>query len=307
MPDRIEIPLAPECAPCIIYSLKQLIPLLTDDPDEQFRLISVAMARVSEGFEKRTYPLPLSIDIYAELYELAGVEDPFTEVKKTSTQVAMRLLPEIEVIVNALEGYNRLRAAIAAAITGNLIDYSTAAHRPDLTSLLDDYQRILDEGFNPDHTSQLWQGVKSRNGVAVIVGDNAGEVIFDVPLVRLLRDEGWQVYYVVKGGPMANDATRDDVRDTPLEELTVITDTGAKAHGVPINMVSREFLSLLDEADLIISKGQANLESLPEIQEQLQFPVYYILRAKCPHMSRCYGVEVGSNVVMYWSPGVDEH
>ncbi len=48
------------------------------------------------------------------------------------------------------------------------------------------------------------------------LADNAGEVFFDLPLVRWMRQ--WaSVAYVVKAAPVQNDVTLEDVRRTGLE------------------------------------------------------------------------------------------
>ncbi|MHA1780123.1 MAG: damage-control phosphatase ARMT1 family protein [Candidatus Thorarchaeota archaeon] len=298
--DKIEVPLIPRCSACIIHSLIQLAPLLTDDPQEQIRYFAHAMSILSDGFEKRTRPHPLSVAIYTQLYEMAGVTDPYAEIKRSGIKAARNLIPEVDRIVSQYEGLSRLRAALSAAITGNLIDYTTAAHKPNLDTLLQDYYGILTAGFSPDDSAQMWQEIKAHKGHAVLIADNAGESFFDIPLIRLLRDEGWHVTYVVKGGAMANDVTREDIRGTELEELVQIADTGAKAHGVPLGLVSHEFLSLVSEADLMISKGQANVETLPEIQEQLGVAAYYVLKGKCPHIAQALGANSGENIVRRW-------
>ena len=70
MPHRIEVPLVPECSACIIHSLGTLIPLLTDDEDERFRLFALAYFRLAAGFQKKTDPATLSIELYRELYDI---------------------------------------------------------------------------------------------------------------------------------------------------------------------------------------------------------------------------------------------
>ncbi|MFX0045227.1 MAG: ARMT1-like domain-containing protein, partial [Candidatus Hermodarchaeota archaeon] len=85
---------------------------------------------------------------------------------------------------------------------------------------------------------------------------------------------------------------------TEMEKLVTIRNTGAWAHGVPKKWVSDEFLRLVEESNLAISKGQANIETFPEIQREFSLETYYLLRGKCPHISAAVGATKGQNVVL---------
>ncbi len=298
MTDQIKIPLIPECSACIANSLKILIPRLTQDGEEQNRLFSYAFKRLSDGYRERKPPILLSIQLYQDLYKMGGVEDPYSDIKKLSTESALKVLPLIEKKVSDLEGFQRLRACLASSITGNVIDYNTAEHKPDLEALVTVFESILKEGFAPDDSEHLWRSLSSRKGKLLFVADNAGEVLLDIPLLRLLKELGWTTFFVVKGRPMINDATEDDVRGTEIEDLATVVTSGAWAHGVPMMYISEQLLRLFSECDIVISKGQANIETVPEIQQKTGVETYYITKAKCSHISQAIGAKKGSNVVL---------
>ena len=298
MSDQIEVPLIPDCSACIANSMKTLIPLLAGDEDEQNRLFSLVFKRLSEGYRDNLPPLSLSIRIHQELYESAGVENPYSEIKRISNESALKALPLIEKKTDVFEGYERLRACLAASITGNVIDYNVAEHRPDLDALVEVFDSIIAEGFALDDSKHLWSSLVSRKGNLVYLADNAGEVILDIPLLRFLRELGWKTTFVVKGRAMINDATENDVRGTEIGELATIANSGAWAHGVPKEYVSQEFIQLIAESDLVISKGQANIESLPEIQQKTGVETYYVTKAKCSHISQAVGAKKGDNIVL---------
>ena len=298
MSDHIEVPLIPDCSACVANSLKTLIPLLAEDETEQNRLFSIAFKRLSEGYRDNLTPILLSIQLYQELYEIGGVEDPYSEIKRLSNESALRALPLIEKKTDILEGYERLRACLSASIAGNVIDYNTAEHSPDLGALVEVFDSILAEGFALDDSKHLWDSLRSQQGDLVYLADNAGEVILDIPFLRFLKELGWKTTFVVKGQAMINDATEDDVRGTEIEELATVTNSGAWAHGVPVEYVSEEFLRLMGESDLVISKGQANIETVPEIQQKTGVETYYVTKAKCSHISQAVGAMRGDNVVL---------
>jgi uncharacterized protein with ATP-grasp and redox domains len=279
-------------------SLKILVPLLTPNEDKQAEYFALAFRFLSEGFEKRIEPAPLSITLYQELYTQAGNMDPYAEIKRVSTEAALKALPTIDKIISPLEGVERFRACIASAITGNVIDFNTAGHEPDLEHLAEVFNSILSEGFAIDDSEQLWQSLQTRKGKLLFIADNAGEHILDIPLLRLLKDVGWSVTFIVKGQAMINDVTIEEIRGTEIEELADVADSGAWAHGVPLQMVSQDFLQLVADSDIVISKGQANIETFPEIQRETNVETYYITRAKCPHISQAVGAKKGDSVVL---------
>ncbi|MFW9850772.1 MAG: DUF89 domain-containing protein [Candidatus Thorarchaeota archaeon] len=288
----------PECSACILKSLKLLIPLLTENQEEQLELFTFAYEKIAEGYKQKLEPLILSVDLYQQLYERGKTPDPYKEIKNRSTMAAENAIPIIERHLESFDGYEKLRGALAASIAGNLIDFNTAYHTPTLEDLEIVFEQIMNSGFALDDSESLWKSITSKHGHAVYLADNAGETLFDIPLIRILKEHGWKVTYVVKGKAMINDATRDDIKGTELENLAEIADTGGWAHGVPKRWVSDEFLHLVSECDLVISKGQANVESFPEIQREIGVETYYIIRAKCPHIAAAVGAKIGDNVVL---------
>lgn len=298
MSDQIKVPLIPDCSACIVNSLKTMVPLLTNDITQQNQLFVLAFKRISEGYHENLAPILLSIRLYQELYKISGIEDPYAEIKQISKESALRALPLIERETETLEGYERLRACLASTIAGNVIDYNTVEHKPDLGALVEVFNSISTEGFAPDDSEHLWKTLTSKKGNLLFIADNAGEVILDIPLLRFLKELGWNTTYVVKGRPMINDATEEDVRGTEIEELATITNSGAWAHGVPVEYVSQEFLKTFAESDLVISKGQANIETVPKIQQKTGVETYYITKAKCSHISQAIGAKKGDNVVL---------
>lgn len=298
MSKRIRIPLVPECSACIIGSLRIAIPLLTDDEEKRYQYFRTAYERIGEGFKKHQPPLELSILLHQELYKAAGKRNPYAPLKKQSIDSARLALPSIEEKVNRYTGYDKLRAALAAAITGNVIDYNVAGHDAQLENLESLFNDIMSVGFAIDDSKSLWNTLNSHKGKVLFLADNAGESYFDIPLLHLIKDFGWNLTYVVKGEAMINDATRGDIQGSEIEDLATIEDTGAWAHGVPKKWVSTEFLNSVRNSNLVISKGQANIESFPEIQEEVDVETYYVTRGKCPHISRIIGARKGNNIVL---------
>ena len=98
---------------------------------------------------------------------------------------------------------------------------------------------------------------------------------------------GKEVVESVKSGPIINDVTLEDVQQIGLDRMVKIIETGNNCIGINFEQASEEFLKEFDSADIIISKGQGNFESLDEIKEK---KIFFLLKAKCKKTTRELGV-----------------
>jgi hypothetical protein len=128
------------------------------------------------------------------------------------------------------------------------------------------------------------------------LADNAGEVFFDLPLVKRL--EGYApVTYVVKKSPVQNDITLSDLKKFGLDkELPGVITTGTDTPGVDMAMASDEFKSEFEAADLVLAKGMGYWETLSELKPLGK--VFHLLRAKCKPVADSLGVELNSYVAL---------
>ena len=123
------------------------------------------------------------------------------------------------------------------------------------------------------------------------IADNAGEIALDTLLVEEIGPG--RVTLVVKGGPIINDATMEDARAIGLADLCRVITTGCDWPGAPLSRVGEEFAGALAAADVVISKGQANFETLSDWDG----PIFFLFLAKCPCVADELGVQLGEAVV----------
>ena len=98
----------------------------------------------------------------------------------------------------------------------------------------------------------------------------------------------------VRGFPALNDVTLEDALQAGLHEVCKVIDNGSDAPATILTDCSREFQSAFHGADLIISKGQGNLEGLlPEADERM----YFLLMAKCDVIADLLEVKKGDLIV----------
>ena len=130
----------------------------------------------------------------------------------------------------------------------------------------------------------------SSSGDILLLADNAGEIVFDRLLTEVLSGSGKRVTVAVKGSPVINDATRDDAHAAGLEEICTVIGNGSDAVGTVLEWTSPELRSKFRGADLIISKGQANFETL--IGQDA--PIFFLFQAKCNVVSEELDLPRGS-------------
>ena len=181
---------------------------------------------------------------------------------------------------------NPLENAVRLAIAGNIIDLGikTSITNADIQKTIKDsltapLNQVIIEEFRSD--------IESAQDI-LYLADNAGEIVFDRLLIEQLPEK--KITVAVKGSPVINDATMEDAISTGLTKIVPVIDNGSDGPGTILETCSDEFLSRFEQADLIISKGQGNFETLSEIDKK----IYFFLKAKCSVIAQHLQVPVGT-------------
>jgi hypothetical protein len=214
--------------------------------------------RVIEKASLDEVPARTTTIIHRILREETGL-DPYKKVKDTYNRVALEMLPDLR--RRAERADDRLEYGVRAAIAGNVIDFGI------YESI--DLDRALEESFRLPLTG----GVYPAFARAV-----------DRLLIEILRDMGKKVTAAVKGSPVINDATLDDARAAGLHECSAVVDNGNDGIGTLLDACSPRFLEQYRSADLIISKGQANYETLVQERDER---IFFLFKVKCPVVAAC--------------------
>lgn len=230
-----------------------------------------------------TTPPEIGTRVHALVRELTGNQDPYLKVKRESTEKALALLPKLRGIV--AEAADPLEAAVRISIAGNIIDFGP---NPDY-DLWEVVERIQHQPLAIDRMAELKAAIAAASSI-LYLGDNAGETVFDKVLIEVLDKP---VTYVVRGGPVLNDVALQDALDAGLDEVAEIVDNGARITGTVLSACSPDFQARFNAAELIISKGMGNYETLSTVDA----PIYFLLQVKCPVIGWDLGVPNRSVVV----------
>ena len=193
----------------------------------------------------------------------------------------MTLYPQLKELVT--RSADPLDMALRISIAGNMIDFGV---REQIYDLAGEVQEILSQPLYLDDTKAL-RGQLNNADFVLFLADNAGETVFDRVLIETLS---LPVIYVVKGGPILNDAITADAVAAGLDQCATIINNGMDAPGTILSLCSDEFLQVFNRAHLVIAKGQANYETLSEAGAK----VFCLLQVKCPVIAEDIGAPVGS-------------
>ncbi|MDH4163045.1 MAG: ARMT1-like domain-containing protein [Nitrospirota bacterium] len=278
-----------ECLPCFFRQVSRTLSYAAVDPDLG-KSISREASRIVETASLDQAPARISTLLHRLMRERTGM-DPYREVKETYNGIALELLPVVRMRASgAGEGGDRLAGAVRAAIAGNIIDFGIYETIDLERSLRDSFELPL---ATTDY--DLFARAVDRAERILYLCDNAGEIVFDRVLIEELRGRGKEVTAVVKGTPVINDATMDDARATGLADSAGrVIDNGNDGIGTLLEQCSPEFLEAYHDADLIVSKGQANFETLVPEQDERTF---YLFKVKCPVVAAALGRPDGDIVL----------
>lgn len=285
-----------DCIPCYIKQVINLFNMVeVDEEAAQKHLRSILLSIVS--LDPLRIPVENVTVILHKAYELLGVKDPYYRAKHESNNLAVGMLPKLREAVDCSN--DPLYTACKLAIAGNVIDMVII---PDF-DIYSSVEEALSSEFAGNDYEIFKKQVESAHQI-LIVGDNSGEIAFDRLLVERLRRPGNKIIYAVKGGPIINDATMEDAEQVGMVEVAELITNGNNSVGTNLERCSSEFNRALTESDVVISKGQANFESLESTIEAGD-KTFFLLKAKCPTTARKLGVEL-NGMVLRWNRSITE-
>lgn len=276
-----------ECIPCY---LKQTINTLAQLklPEEKARDIIHQILPLLPQCDPQGTPAENSTLILRRVNELLGIEDPFQKAKRESNELALKLLPRLRKRIS--QSNDPLFMALKIAVAGNIIDMGILKDFDVEESI----QEALVKAFARDDYRPFRRRLQDA-GKVLILGDNSGEIAFDRLLAEQLGELGIEVTYAVKDQPILNDATMDDAAQVGITEIIPVISNGSGFLGTILKDCSDEFKAIYQSADLIISKGQANYESLEALGRE-DSRLFFLLRAKCGIVAENLEVELGQMV-----------
>jgi uncharacterized protein with ATP-grasp and redox domains len=283
-----------ECASCLLARATAETYYATTNPALRFRAIKEVTKLLNREFRPTTVPADIGTKRDRLIKELTGNDDPYKRSKKMSNEKALRLLPYARKLIE--KGYTqqeRFKKACLCAIVGNILEFDIPGHNFTFRTLTKSFREAAKD-LVVDDVDEVYELAKKAKSV-LYLADNAGEIVFDTLLVEQLKNMGLTVTYVVKGGPVINDATLEDVEFSGMDKLADnILTTGTDAVGLLQKEVSPEFLKVYGEAELVFAKGMGYAETLTEYK--LTKPHFLLFRTKCNPVANYFCAPRNKNI-----------
>jgi len=245
------------------------------------------MAKLLEISREETPPQIGSM-IHSIIRKATGERDPYRDIKRLHNE---QVLGMEENFAGLIAGSSSpLSDALKLAAVGNLIDMGPERKWNSMQDIFRDFTERDSAHFD---SASFEESIRSA-GTLLYLGDNAGEIVLDKILIGLLlRKTSLDITYAVRGGPVINDATMEDAQFVGMTDIVRVIDTGVDFPGVVPEACSDKFLDHYNGADMILSKGQGNYESLSEEDKN----IFFLLQTKCPVIADKIGCGVGDIVL----------
>ena len=271
--------LRPDCIPCILRMTITSLRKLPLDEDSVKTLYTDILENPSlHGLDWDTTSVVVIEDIWRKIVKKVGTADPFSLEKSNQNEKIMDLYPHLEKIVNAAA--DPLYMTVKLSILGNSMDLMVADTSITVENLISEKLKMP---LSEENYSQFKQQLKASKHL-LIFGDNAGEIVFDKLLIETIKKmHQLEITYVVRSVPTLNDATLKEAKSVGLDKIATVIENGIDGPlpGTLLSRCSSKVNDLVRQADLIISKGGGNFDTLDEERKHLNKNISFLLLSKC--------------------------
>ncbi len=245
----------------------------------------VMLKEMFDGMGGELTPVDVSVLIHARMLESGGSEDPYSEMKRVSTQRALEM--KGRVLERVRSSKDPLFEASLASMAGNVMDYG-AMNQLDMEATL---SRMEEKGLGIDDHGAFRKAVISSKD-AVFLLDNSGEAVFDgLLMAEMVRvNPTLRIRAYAKRRPLLNDVTVADALASGLGGIKNVSVLPLPNEG----WIKPDMLRGISKGAMIVSKGQGNYENLSG-----EKGIFFLLVVKCSVIGEHLGAEVGDMVLKF--------
>ncbi len=270
-----------DCFPCFLRQAVIALRLGTKDESLQKTILKSILEDIQRADTSKP-PAFTTTFIHRKIRQMLG-KDPFKDIKSEYNQIALKLYPSLKTTI--AKSPDPLWTSVRLAIAGNIIDFGIFTS----INIEGTISKALNNQLAVDDYNSLKDAI-SAAGEILYLADNAGEIVFDRLLIETLIQLGKRVKAVVKSSPVINDSTMEDADESGLTKVCETIDNGSEAVGTILEWTSSVFQDTFKNAQLIISKGQGNFETLIGTEKK----IFFLFQAKCDVVSKELGLTTGS-------------
>lgn len=278
------------CISCLIAKQEKRIRQYSDENKKSEYMHQLLKILYQHG---QSESAPWIAEQINQLYEnfWENAED-YTPLKRKYNTLLLDKESEIEQRIR--ESDDSIKTCIKYVCAANYIDFSAVENVDEQTceKLLEKAGReLIQEEEYLNFRNDLEKAKK-----LVYLTDNCGEIVLDKLFIRFLKERypHLKITAIVRGKNVINDATLEDAEEVGLTDVVLCIGNGNGAPGTVFKRLSEESKKVLLEADLIISKGQGNFESL--FGEGIN--PYYLFLCKCELFVNRFGLQQYGSIFM---------
>lgn len=280
--------ITPYCISCLVQRQEERIRNYNDESKKLYYMKEV-LKLIGNAKEDVTAPF-----LFGEISELHkrvfGDKDSYIELKKEYNQFMLSKESELKEIIQ--KSKDPLLTALKMARAGNYIDFAAMSviNNDKLNELLESVEKeTIDQIEYETFCQDLYKAKK-----ITYITDNCGEIVLDKLFIKIIKERFpyINIKIIVRGADVVNDATIDDAEEVGLTKIAQVYGNGTNKPGTILSDISEEAKDAIYEADIIISKGQANFETL----YGSGLNIYYMLLCKCDLFVKRFNMELYKGV-----------
>ena len=281
-----------ECLPCLLNQGIRVARLYLENEEEQRTLLKSIIAEIAVMDHNASAPY-IAHKVHRALKEALQNPDPYQKEKLYYNQEMLKLEDDFSQLAET--AIDPLDVALKLAAAGNIIDFG-----PGYDLSRDNVLKTIKESMEKDYSQEVFislaSALKDANKL-LYLGDNAGEIVFDKIFIRTIKEcyPHLQIDFATRGTPIMNDVTEEDAYMVGIDTYANIINNGTDIPGTILEHCSDSFVNVFNKADVIISKGQGNFESL---YGNGYNNLYYIFLCKCDLFMDRFGARRNDLVLM---------
>ncbi len=277
----------PDCKNCFLEQANKILAKQKVSVDIAEDIISRLQFFIDSHKDNNLMAPEVSCLMHRLIKKVINLDDLYEKEKHYYNNFLLKQEDEIRSVIKKSD--DPFRTALLYALAGNIIDLGPRRSF--------DVNKALSEAVseNPVIDDSLMLKDKLNKASTVLyLGDNTGEIVLDKLFIETIDHP--DLYFATRGGNVINDITYQDALDVGITKIAKVISNGYDAPSTLLSRCSSEFRDIFDKAEIIISKGQGNLEGLIN---NFNKKIFFLFMVKCNVIAEIIGVEEKSAVVFY--------
>ncbi len=263
----------PECYNCFITQAIRSSKLHTGNKEKILNVVQGVIRKLT-NIDHSLPPPIISEEVYETIRKELVVDDPYKDIKRKYNDIAKSYSDFSKAKIKNSE--NKLMCALKLSLAGNIIDFGGEMDKFSIEETIND---TLASGFHINDIEIFKTKLKDAKNL-VLLADNAGEIVFDKILLETIKNlyPSLNIHVFVRGGNIINDVTVEDADYVGMGDTAKVVKTQKAIPGFWPDFCDEDCRKIWEDADIVISKGQGNFETLSEIKDKR---IFFLFIIKC--------------------------